>query len=181
MAADREARRKERKASRKAGTKKSADVMGMNSPQKFPKPERTPLDPKHQALAVRKVQSTRPKVVETSVKREKVSMVAFDSKKKSKLPNTSGNAAVNKTSLNEKAISPRKVMSFSMLDDAETNNTKANLRLGKQETEYESKATGARGPKGAFKSDFGTSDLVSTPNSSRPASRKNSVQDRKPS
>jgi hypothetical protein len=57
-----------------------------------------------------------------------------------------------------------------MLEDAETNNTKANLRLNKQETENEAKAR-LQQLKGGFNSDFVTSEMVSTPNSSMPGTR----------
>lgn len=133
---------------------------------------------------IRKVQSTRPKMVETSVKREKTQMIAYDSRKKSQVANTSGNIAANKTSkigLEQKTISPRKVISFSMLEDAETNNTKADLRLNKQETEFEGKtqSIAARTGKRGFTSDFGTSEMISTPGSSQPGTRANSYNARK--
>ena len=53
--------------------------MGMNSPKKVKKPDRPPMDV--QRLAIRKVQSTRPNI-ETSIKREKSSLLAYDSRKK---------------------------------------------------------------------------------------------------
>lgn len=91
--------------------------------------------------------STRPRV-ETSIKREKTAALAFDSRRKSQQAKTGNSNNTSKTNLQEalakKNVSPRKVMSFTMLDEAETINTSKDSQL-RLTHEYRSKGKTAGG------------------------------------
>ena len=112
--------------------KKQENYLGMNSPKKFKKEREL----RENAVNMRKFLSTRPKV-ETSVKRDKsAGYTSFEASRKKSQKALTGNsmAKLQDTAASKNGVSPRNVISFSLLDEADNNLTKVSVGKFSEQT-----------------------------------------------